>query len=59
MLTPIHLTIPKINNIDKTKNYITFSPNSKDSNYSTYIKDKSLTSYFKKGLLDALKTKNK
>ena len=47
MLTPIHLTIPKINNIDKTKNYITFSPNSKDSNYSTYIKDKSLTSYFK------------
>ena len=47
MLTPIKLKIPKINNIDRCKNFITFSPNSKDSNYTTYIKDKSLTNYFK------------
>ena len=47
MLTPIKFKIPKINNIDRCKNFITFSPNSKDSNYTTYIKDKSLTNYFK------------
>lgn len=45
MLSPIKLKIP--NNINTYKNCLSNSPKSQDSNYSSYIKDKSLTNYLK------------
>ncbi len=48
MNTPIKSKIPKINNINSPKKFITYSPTSKDSNYINYTKEKSITNYFKK-----------
>jgi hypothetical protein len=47
MISPIKLNIPKINIIESTKKYITFSPNSKDSNYSSYRKEQLLINPYK------------
>ena len=47
MISPIKLNIPKINILESTKKYITFSPNSKDSNYSSYRKEQLLINPYK------------
>ena len=47
MLSPIKLNIPKINIIESTKKYISVSPSSKDSNYSSYTKEQSLINSYK------------
>lgn len=47
MLSPIKLKVPKIYKIDTNKKYLTNSPNSKDSNYTSYTKEQSLTNYIK------------
>ena len=41
------LFIPKIKYFDETKKYFNLSPNREDSNYSSCIKDKNSTNYFK------------
>ena len=48
MHTPLKIKIPKLNNLDSAKKYMTYSPNSKDSNYINYTKEQSITNYFKK-----------
>lgn len=47
MLSPIKNKIPKISNIESAKKYITFSPNSKDSNYTSYTKEQLLINPYK------------
>lgn len=47
MLSPFKSRIPKIEHINTAKKYITYSPNSKDSNYINYTKEQSITNYFK------------
>ena len=47
MLCPSNFKVPKLN-LNSVKNYTISSPNSKDSNYTSYTNDKSLTNYFKK-----------
>ena len=48
MISPIKIKIQKIYDIDSSKNNFTFSPNSKDSNYSSYTRDKTIINYFNK-----------
>ena len=47
MLSPFQSRIPKIEHINTAKKYITYSPNSKDSNYINYTKEQSITNYLK------------
>lgn len=42
-----NLFIPKIKNFDETRKFFNLSPNREDSNYSSCIKDKNSTNYFK------------
>lgn len=47
MYSSKNLFIPKIKNFDETRKYFNLSPNREDSNYSSCIKDKNSTNYFK------------
>ena len=47
MLSKNIIKIPKIKNINEAKNNSSFSPTSKDSNYSLYTKEQSITNYLK------------
>ena len=46
MLSSLNFKIPKLN-LKSIKNYNISSPNSKDSNYTSYLNEKSITNYFK------------
>ena len=46
MLSSLNFKIPKLN-LNSIKNNIISSPNSKDSNYTSYTNEKSITNYFK------------
>ena len=46
MLSSLDFKIPKLN-LNSLKNYNISSPNSKDSNYTSYTHEKSITNYFK------------
>lgn len=47
MYSSKNLFIPKIKNFDETRKFFNLSPNREDSNYSSCIKDKNSTNYFK------------